>query len=373
MAAAPATNKTRVLLVDDDEDDYLIIRSLLGKLPGNPFALDWIPTFKSAQQAINKADHDVYLIDYRLGAHTGLDLVRPLNLPERPEPFIILTGAGDERIEQEAMRIGAADYLVKGSFDTELLSRVLRYSLQRKQMEQQRVQQLLDISKTKDEFIALASHQLRTPATAVKQYVGMLLEGFAEPLTDSQSEFLRSAYESNERQLQIIDDILRVAQVDLNKVVLQRQPVDIGTLVSDILEEQHQGFAARNLKLVFKAPSEEISVTIDPARFRMAVGNLVENAIRYTPEGRSITVSVRDTGRQIRISIADEGVGIDPTDYDKLFQKFSRIDNPLSTEAEGTGIGLYWSKRIVDLHGGDILVDSEVDKGSTFTVVLPSE
>ncbi len=362
---------TPVLLVDDDEDDYLIIRGLLSKLPGHPFELSWTPSFEAAREQITSAVHAIYLIDYRLGQHTGLELLAPLNLSERPEPFIILTGAGDEKIERDAMRIGAADYLVKGSFDTELLSRVLRYSLQRKQMETQRIHQLLEVSKAKDEFIALASHQLRTPATAVKQYVGMLLEGFAEPLETQQLDFLNNAYDSNERQLQIIDDILRVAQVDLNKVTLQKQPVDIGTLVGSILDDQHQNFANRHQKVIYSIPDEEISVTLDAGRFRMALGNIVENANRYTPAGKTVTAAIRTTGKEVAISIRDEGVGIDTADFEKLFEKFSRIDNPLSTQAEGTGLGLYWTKRIIDLHGGYISVDSKIDQGTTFTITLP--
>src|SRR4051812_31411863 len=125
----------RILLVDDDEDDYLIIKSLLHEALKPVPELDWISTFDEAKQKIVDAEHDVYLVDYRLGLHSGLDLISNFDMVQRPEPFIILTGAGDDSIEQKAMEMGVADYLVKGTFGTDLLGRVIMYSLQRKRME----------------------------------------------------------------------------------------------------------------------------------------------------------------------------------------------------------------------------------------------
>jgi two-component system sensor histidine kinase/response regulator len=218
-----ATKKIRVLVVDDDEDDFLIIRHFITNIPNLPYELEWVASVDEAIKRIEKHEHDVYLIDYRLGEQTGLELLRSVNMVDRSEPFIILTGVGDDRVEQDAMKLGAADYLVKGTFDSELLSRVLRHSIQRKQMEVQRVQQLMDLNRSKDEFIALASHQLRTPATAVKQYVSMVLEGYAGGVNEEQQALLQSAYDSNERQILIVNDILRVAKLDLDKIVLNKK------------------------------------------------------------------------------------------------------------------------------------------------------
>ena len=194
----------RVLLIDDDEDDYFIIKRLFEKIPKSPFKLEWTADFDDAQRLIATDDHDIYLIDYRLGQSTGLELLEHFSLPQRRQPFIILTGAGDRDIEAAAMKLGTADYLVKGKFDADLLSRVLNYSLSRKEMEAQRVRELMEINESKDEFISLASHQLRTPATAVKQYIGMIIQGFVGDVSEQQRDFLDRAYNSNERQLDII-------------------------------------------------------------------------------------------------------------------------------------------------------------------------
>lgn len=368
-----ASSPIRVLLVDDDEDDYLIIRNFITKIHDSPFKLSWESVPAKAAELIAKEEHDIYLIDFRLGEQDGLELLSNFDLVQRPEPFIILTGAGDERIERKAMRMGVADYLVKGTLDTELLARVLHYSLQRKLFEAQRVEQLMEINRSKDEFIALASHQLRTPATAVKQYIGMILEGFAGDVTPEQEKFLQSAYESNERQIQVVNDILRVAKLDLKKIVLKRQPTDMAQLIQSILHDLTSTFAGRDQTVSFAQAPEPIYASVDSEYMRMALGNLIDNASKYTPEGKAISITIdRHADDTIEISIIDEGVGISQEDQAKLFKKFSRIENPLSVKVGGTGLGLYWSKEIIEIHGGTIAVSSELGKGTTFSVYLPS-
>lgn len=367
----PKPNKIRLLLVDDDEDDYLIVRSLVEKIPDTPFSLDWTPSFSEAKRYLNDADHDLYLIDYRLGRHSGLELLEFAAPHTRPEPFIILTGAGDKDIEKSAMKLGAADYLVKGSFDRELLSRTLHYALQRKQMETQRIQHLLELNQAKDEFISVASHQLRTPATGVKQYLGMVLEGFMGEVPEAQRTMLEKAYESNERQLRIVSDLLKVAQVDAGKVVLRRDVVPVRQLLEDILKEQRDTFAARQQTTELVGANGESYAWIDRDAVRMALENIIDNAGKYSSPHTRVTITIEDKPRAVLVHIQDEGVGIKKSDQSRLFQKFSRIENPLSTTVGGTGLGLYWAKRIIDLHDGRLSFTSDPGKGSTFSILLP--
>jgi len=364
-------DKTRILLVDDDEDDYLIIRSLVSKINGTPFRIDWVSTIDEAVAAIELQEHDIYLIDYRLGPENGLELLERFDLVQRPQPFIILTGAGDDRVEGRAMTMGVADYLVKGTFDAELLSRVLRYAIQRKHSEAQRIEQLMEINRSKDEFIALASHQLRTPATAVKQYVGMVLEGYAGNISDHQRQLLSSAYDSNERQIHVVNDMLLVARLDLKKMALETQPVNLGELLERIIADAAGPLKQRDQTVHYTKPTKPLYATADQEYIRMAISNVLDNASKYTPPGKSISVRVYAQGADnVCVTIKDQGVGIEAKDLDKLFKKFSRIHNPLSIQVGGTGLGLYWSKEVVQLHGGSISVESTIDKGSTFTIAL---
>lgn len=364
-------NPVKILLVDDDEDDYLIIKgSLLDTMQPKP-EVQWISRYDEAREEILQGHHDVYLIDYRLGEQNGLDLLVDLELPQRSEPFIILTGAGDESVERKAMELGASDYLVKGQFQAELLRRVIEYSLQRKLMEAQRIRHLVDLSRSKDEFIAVTSHQLRTPATAVKQYLGVLLGGYAGDIPEQQESLLKRAYATNERQLKIVDDILRTAQLDLQKVELHPEQVDIRELVQRCVQDLKLTMENRNQTIELKLPSSKLLVECDLAFTVMAISNILDNASKYSEHDTAIKVEVLQVGAHAQIAITDQGVGISKDDTDRLFKKFSRVDNPLSVEVGGTGLGLYWAKAVIVIQGGDITVRSELGEGSTFMITLP--
>lgn len=364
-------NPIRVLLVDDDEDDYLIIKKIVDLIPRAPFQLDWTDSYDEAVDAIRNNSHELYLVDYRLGPQSGLDLLGNFDLALKEQPFVILTGAGDNKIERRAMEMGVADYLVKGRFDTQLLSRVMYYSLQRKSMELQRVHQLMEINRSKDEFITLASHQLRTPATAVKQYIGMLLEGYAGDMTEAQLDFLQKAHDSNERQMRIVNDILKVARLDLNKTELNYKPTKTASLLSGIINDLKPEFDKRHQIIKVEIADKKSAIIADATYLGMAISNIIDNASKYTPDGKSIEIIQTDSTDECQIRIIDEGVGIATEDIERLFIKFSRIPNPLSVVVSGTGLGLYWSHQIISLHGGSIHVTSEPNVGTTFTITIP--
>jgi osomolarity two-component system sensor histidine kinase TcsA len=227
------------------------------------------------------------------------------------------------------------------------------------------------LSMSKDEFISLASHQLRTPATATKQLIGLLLEGFKGDVDPDQKEVLQKAYESNERQIAIVNSLLRVAQIDGGKVILHKEPTDVAKLIQTVVDEQADTFKSRDQIITIKIPSDIPQIVVDPEHFGMALGNLVDNASKYTQEGGKLSITAKSVGDSVAISFQDTGVGIADEDLHKLFTKFSRIPNELSQKAGGSGLGLYWVSKVVELHDGKLAVNSEVDTGTTFTVTVP--
>lgn len=225
---------------------------------------------------------------------------------------------------------------------------------------------------SKDEFIALASHQLRTPATAVKQFLGMLLEGYMGDLAPLQVEFVQKAYDSNERQLSIINDLLQVAQIDSDTIVLRHEACDIKALITTIAQEQRRLVKDRQQRIIVRNKTRmPLFVYADLLRLRMVFDNLVDNASKYSANNTTVTLTIDATETEAIVHVTDRGVGIAEADMPKLFQKFSRIPNPRSIMVGGSGIGLYLVKRIIDAHGGTITVDSQLTKGTTFTVYLP--
>lgn len=259
---------------------------------------------------------------------------------------------------------------IGSSTDIEDLRKTRRLEASTAKLIKQRTQ-LMELNTAKDEFISLASHQLRTPATGVKQYLNMALDGYGGKVPPKIRMFLEKANESNERQLSVINDLLQVAQMDAGKVVLRKEDIDVGKLIADIIREQKSKFSGRDQTVTFKKPKEKLRVSADATKMRMVIENVIDNASKYTPPGKKITIRLAQSRGLAHIAVKDEGVGIAEEDIKKVFQKFLRLDNPMSTEVGGTGLGLYWVQRVIELHDGGISVVSELGKGSTFTISLP--
>lgn len=258
---------------------------------------------------------------------------------------------------------------IGSSTDIEDIRKTRRLEASTAKLIKQRTQ-LMELNNAKDEFISLASHQLRTPATGVKQYINMALDGFGGPVPQKLRILLEKANESNERQLSVINDLLQVAQMDAGKVVLRKTEVEVGKLITDVIREQKSKFNHRNQNITFRNPKTKLRVLADATKLRMVIENVIDNASKYTPHGKNLMVSLSKSHGMAHIAIKDEGVGISPGDINKIFNKFVRLDNPMSTEVGGTGLGLYWVQKVVELHNGSISVDSTVDKGSTFLISL---
>jgi PAS domain S-box-containing protein len=236
----------------------------------------------------------------------------------------------------------------------------------------ERHRHLMELNRAKDEFISLASHQLRTPATGVKQFLGMILDGFAEVEVPPQiRRMIEVAYESNERQLKIVNDLLQVAYVDAGKVKINKERFDMLSLIADVLSEMDGAIKERQQSIRLNNSCRDATVMADNRLLRMVLENLIDNASKYSLQGKTITIGLRCTKKFFVVDITDQGVGISTADQEKLFKKFSRIDNPLSTLVGGTGLGLYWVQQIMSLHGGTVSVKSTLGKGSTFTVKMP--
>jgi PAS domain S-box-containing protein len=230
-----------------------------------------------------------------------------------------------------------------------------------------------ELDQAKDEFVSLASHQLRTPATGVKAFLSMVLEGDVGKITKQQHEFISKAYDSNERELSLITDLLMVARADANRMQVKIEPTDVSKVVDSIVEESMETIKGRRQKIKVDRPDQPVKADLDADKIKMVVDNFVSNASKYTPEGGSIKVRLEGAPESLRITVSDSGVGIPEADIKRLFTKFTRIDNVLSAKVEGTGLGLYLAKKIVDFHHGHLKVTSTVGQGSTFAVELPKK
>jgi PAS domain S-box-containing protein len=265
---------------------------------------------------------------------------------------------------------GKISLWIGSSTDIEDIRRARKLAGETARLIKQRTQ-LMELNRAKDEFISLASHQLRTPATGVKQYLNMALDGYAGDLSPALRQFLEKANNSNERQLDVIGDLLQVAQVDAGKVVLHKSTIDVNQLLPGIIHDQRSTFSARRQTVRFDKKKRAMKIDADPTKFRMIIENILDNASKYSFENTTITVTVSKYRGAVRIAVKDEGVGIDKSDVTKIFEKFMRLDNPLSTKVGGNGLGLYWAKKVIELHGGSIGITPSGTAGTIVTVSLP--
>ncbi len=384
------------MLVEDNATDAALVQESLREAFDGGFELRHVVKVRDAMEFLRQhRNTDVILSDITLPDAVGCETFELLSQAAANVPVIFMTGSGanDTNLALDALQQGAQDYLIKGEFTGQSLARVIRYAIERKKYQaevstaraktkalrnqarllRREQEQLKALGKAKDDFISLASHQLRTPATGVKQYIGMLLEGFAGDVPESLRPFLEKAYESNERQLSIVNDLLRIAQFDAGNIVLRRQPTNLTAMLTNIANEQFSKFEERRQQLVFDPKGDDIVASLDSERMRMVFDNLIDNASKYTGEKRTVTVGIEHDHDSVAVRIRDQGVGIAPENIDKVFEKFSRVTNERSDLVGGSGLGLYWAKQIVDLHNGTIEVESELNKGSTFIVRLKQQ
>jgi signal transduction histidine kinase len=228
-----------------------------------------------------------------------------------------------------------------------------------------------ETNEAKDNLLSIASHQLRTPATGVKQYLGMVLQGFAGDTSPKQSVLLEKAYESNERQLKTINEVLYLARLDSGRIVLSKQNIVVQNIINSLIDEQKDSIKNNRHKIIVKMPKNPVKVNADEHMLRMAIENLMTNAIKYTPQKGQINITLKQYKSDVFIEIKDNGVGIAREDTEQVFKAFSRVPNELSKTVFGTGIGLYLVRHLTLLHGGDVAVESEPGLGSIFTIRIP--
>lgn len=231
---------------------------------------------------------------------------------------------------------------------------------------------LKKLDQAKSEFISIASHQLRTPLTVIKGYISMMLEGSFGKLTPSEVESLHKVYESNQRLINLVEDLLNISRIESGRMQYSMAKGQLEELVQSVVEEIKPNADKRKLYLEYNLPAQKLPpISFDSEKLRQVFMNLVDNSVKYTSKG-GIRVYLNQDGNNLLLKVADTGMGITADDMSNLFLKFSRGKGVGLIHTEGTGLGLFVAKQIVEAHGGKIWAESDgPDKGSTFVVSLP--
>lgn len=231
--------------------------------------------------------------------------------------------------------------------------------------------QLQRLDEAKDEFISMASHQLRTPLTSIKGYVSMLIEGDVGKVTDEQRHLLSEVFVSSERMVRLISDFLNVSRLQTGKFVIEKHPVDLALLVQREIDGLEQNAAARGVKFAYKMPKDIPVLELDENKIQQVIMNFADNAMYYSKEKSKITISLKKEAGYVEFKVVDSGIGVPKSEQPHLFNKFFRATNARRARPDGTGVGLFLAKKVIDEHAGKIIFESEEGKGSTFGFRLP--
>ena len=234
-------------------------------------------------------------------------------------------------------------------------------------------EKLKALDKLKDEFLSIASHELRTPMTAIKSYLWMVLNRNADSLTSRNREYLDRVYNSTERLINLVNDMLNVSRIESGKIMLKLEDFDLIKLVDDVKNEVNARMSERNQNLVIKSDEQKLVVNADREKMHQVLENLIGNSIKFTPDEGKITVGASKKDGHAEIYVADTGKGIAKEDFPKLFKKFGRLENTLESisQTSGTGLGLYICQQFVELCGGKIRAESNPGEGAKFIFTLP--
>ncbi|MDQ3069121.1 MAG: response regulator [Acidobacteriota bacterium] len=369
----------KLLIVDDDDVDRM---SLKRTLTTAGVVADVVEA-EGAQEALEelrKGAFDCVILDFQLPGADGLQVLHSIRASGIRTPVIVLTGQGDEQTAVELMKAGAADYMGKGHLSPERLSRSLRHALALFRSEEAR-RQLLEREKlareeaqaanrAKDEFLATLSHELRTPLNAILGWVRLMSSGSLDVAT---TERALEIIERNTRlQAQLIEDLLDVSRIISGKLRLDLRPASISSVVEAAIESVRPTADAKRIRLEFASGAARDAVLIDQSRMQQVIWNLLSNALKFTPDGGQVTISLESTDSTLALRVADTGAGINRQFLPYVFDRFRQEDAATTRAHGGLGLGLSIVRHLVELHGGGVLAESEGEgMGSAFTVQLP--
>jgi signal transduction histidine kinase len=226
-------------------------------------------------------------------------------------------------------------------------------------------------NKIKTEFVSIASHQLKTPLSEINWELELLLKRHQEGLNDRQKEIMLSIAKSNNRMARLVNDLLDVARIDQGRLALAKEWIDMGKVIEDVVDNNRFMAETAGVKLSAVIPKSYPKIIADKRRVGVVLDNLVSNSIKYSNSAGSVMINLENKGGFLMVCVSDDGVGIPKSQQDKVFQKFFRSDNIVKNQTEGTGLGLYIAKNIVEQSGGKMWFESEEKKGTSFWFSLP--
>lgn len=392
----------KILLIEDDEDDYILTKEIINEIPSNSYNLEWATNYEEGLNAMKSNSFDVFLLDYRLGKDSGLDLLKKMNFVVESGPIILLTGQGDRELDFEALESGASDFLVKAELNPDLIDRSIRYAIQQfKTIQQLRkkedeLQQLnanlellvydrtaelnlanielkkaydteLELSQLKGRLVSMASHEFKTPLSTILSSISLIERYSSETDQEKKVKHFDRIKSAVKNMNNILIDFLSLDKMESGFSLREPGEINLTDFIDGLTEELNP-LLLSNQHIIFSHQGKK-DMLVDSHLLKNILINLLSNAIKYSPEDKDIILKTQYYTNVLEIEVTDHGIGIPEEDKVHMFERFFRAGN--ADNYEGTGLGLTIVKRYLDILGGSIRFESETNKGTSFFVLLP--
>jgi len=364
---------THVLLIEDNPGDADLVRLRLvdGK---TKVEVNCVNRLSDGLASLQQECPGVILLDLNLPDSQGAETFRKVREKAPDVPIVILSGQADEGLAIKALHHGVQDYLVKDDLSSSSLDRAMRYAVERqallRSLEMSRKQQL----EFKNQFLSHVSHELRTPLTCIHQFTNILLDGLAGEISPEQRDHLKTILKSVSQLGAMVRDLLEASRAESGKIRIEPRCLAIGDLIGQAVAMMQPIAHEKEVGLEVGVDTRIPFACGDPGRILEVLINLIENGIKFTPQGGSVTVQaclVQTDPDFVYISVVDTGCGITPEARALVFERLYQDPNAVDNRRKGLGLGLFIAKELVSLHGGRIWVASEPGHGSTFSFTVP--
>jgi signal transduction histidine kinase len=405
--------KINILLVDDDPQDRRLVEMILAKSYAlGQYQVQTAGTMSETIQYLSNNDYDVVLLDLNLPDCRGMETVQKVQDLHSHTAVIVLTGLDDEEIGIAAIKQGASDYLTKGKYLANLLVRTIRYSLERRKMEDElrkhreqlehevnertadlrtvneqlrneieerkQVEKELLIAKAdaesaneaKSEFLANMSHELRTPLHSILSFSSFGIKKFDNAKPEKLLDYYSRIKESGEVLLSLLNDLLDLAKLESRGTRFTLIPTDLHKLVRTVIKEFDTMLSERGLNLRHEPPDLNKKIALDADKIKQVLRNLLNNAIKFSPDSGVIEIDISRLESSVRVSVRDQGPGIPQDELEAVFDKFVQ-SSKTKTGAGGTGLGLAICQEIIAGHEGCIRAENRPEGGAEFIIEIP--
>jgi signal transduction histidine kinase len=373
VAGEAGAQPARLLIVEDEEAIALTLREVLQQ---ESYDVEVAASAEEAEAMIRPGQFDLALLDLRVGEGSGLSVLSYLKQHSPNSVAIVLTGYGALETAIQAMRDGALDYLLKPCDIGELKSAIAR-GLQegrRKQLATEAEQAQAELARAlraRDDFLAMAAHELRTPLSVVIGWAQYLQRALGQAEPHDAREKLDVLVGQARRLARLVEDFIDVVRIQNRSLELSLETLDLRNVASRAVRDAQRAYP--NHRYSLDVPAEPVWAQVDPARLGQVIGDVLDNAAKFSPQGGTVTVRVDSEAGMARVQVRDEGIGIAAEELDQIFQRFYQVDQDvMSRRFGGIGVGLFVGRALVEAHGGRLQADSAgLGKGSVFTISLP--